>query len=106
MSRTQGKTKTARDEAFKLTEAVGRALRAFTDATAEVSIGGLKLASEMAVDFAENVAKTVGTAVSEPANIAQRGVDRFFSTLSPEKADEENIIEVEKKITGEKPKPL
>ena len=75
------KTKPLRDQSFKLTDAVGRAGRAVTESAAELSIGSFKVASNLFIGVAEGVAKNLTTAVSDSADCAQRGVDRFFSAL-------------------------
>jgi hypothetical protein len=77
---------------FKLTDVVGRTVRALADAATEASVSSLRTASEIAISVAENLANNLADAVVAPATIAQDTIDAFFSTISP-KEDEEDDSE-------------
>lgn len=88
----------SRDDGFKLTDAVGRTLRALTDAATEAAISSLRVAGDIAINVAENLANNLADAVVAPANIAQKVIDRFRSTLS---TDEEDEHEEDRKVRGQ-----
>jgi len=75
------KTDSAKDAAFKATEATGRFVSACTNSAAELSIGTAKVFSNLFIGIAESFAENISKAATDSADTAQRSVDRFFTGL-------------------------
>ena len=76
-----------RKKTFKLTERVGRVARAGAEAATEVSVGAVRVAADLVTGVAQSVADNINTTVTDTADLAQRGVDRFFSVLDSARSD-------------------
>ena len=89
---TEPTEETPRKRSAKLTERAGRVARAGAEAATEVSVGVVRVAADLFTGVAQSVADNINATVSDTADLAQRGVNRFFSVLDSarEAVDEED----------------
>jgi hypothetical protein len=70
-----------RDQSFRFTDAIGRLIRASTEAATEVTVGVVRATTGVVSGVTKSVADNINTTVSDFTGIAQQGIDRFFSVL-------------------------
>jgi hypothetical protein len=87
---TETTDETPRKRSFKLTERAGRVARASAEAATEVSVGAVRVAADLVTGVAQSVADNINSTVSDTADLAQRGVDRFFSVLDSARDGDED----------------
>jgi hypothetical protein len=78
-----------RDQSFRFTDAIGRLIRASTEAATEVTIGVVRATTGVVSGVTQSVADNINTSVSDFTGIAQKGIDRFFSALDTGTRDTE-----------------
>jgi hypothetical protein len=81
-------TETFRSGSTRVIDLMGRLAGAMAEATGEVTVGTLRATGDFAANLAEGVANTVNTAVTDSADVAKRGADRFFDRLEKDDGDE------------------